>query len=170
MQEERKDNIENAEQLSQTPPTEQGAAAQEKDGSAVTADLGKFKSVDALLRAYNSLQAEFTRRSQRLKELEKDQAQNTPSLAEEPVPMPKKNASAPTSEPEKAPEAEQELYLRANASAVVKEKIIHDYLDELKKSAVPLMGNGVSVVSPAIKAKSFAEAGAMALGYFKNTH
>ena len=31
----------------------------------------KFKDVDALVRAYGSLQAEFTRRSQRLKELEK---------------------------------------------------------------------------------------------------
>ncbi|MBQ7323973.1 MAG: hypothetical protein IJW96_05355 [Clostridia bacterium] len=35
----------------------------------------KFKDVDALVRAYSSLQAEFTRRSQRLKELEK-QAEN----------------------------------------------------------------------------------------------
>lgn len=33
--------------------------------------LGKFKDVDALARAYSSLQAEFTRRSQRLKELER---------------------------------------------------------------------------------------------------
>lgn len=40
----------------------------DKDGSTV---LGKFKDVDALARAYSSLQAEFTRRSQKLKELEK---------------------------------------------------------------------------------------------------
>ena len=33
--------------------------------------LGKFKDVDALARAYEALQSEFTRRSQRLKELEK---------------------------------------------------------------------------------------------------
>ena len=33
--------------------------------------LGKFKDVNALMQAYNSLQAEFTRRSQRLKELER---------------------------------------------------------------------------------------------------
>ena len=39
-----------------------------EDGSAVPE---KFKDVDALARAYGSLQAEFTRRSQRLKELEK---------------------------------------------------------------------------------------------------
>lgn len=39
-----------------------------KDASAVP---DKFKDVDALARAYTALQAEFTRRSQRLKELEK---------------------------------------------------------------------------------------------------
>ncbi|MBR2903664.1 MAG: hypothetical protein IKC37_03360, partial [Clostridia bacterium] len=33
--------------------------------------LGKFKDVNALMQAYNSLQAEFTRRSQRLKLLER---------------------------------------------------------------------------------------------------
>lgn len=33
-------------------------------------NFGKFDSVDALLSAYNSLEAEFTRRSQRLRELE----------------------------------------------------------------------------------------------------
>ena len=41
---------------------------QEKEASTV---LGKFKDVDALARAYSALQAEFTRRSQRLKALEK---------------------------------------------------------------------------------------------------
>ena len=32
--------------------------------------LGKFKDVNALLNAYNSLQSEFTKRCQRIKELE----------------------------------------------------------------------------------------------------
>ena len=60
------------------PQTENGVDAVEcavqtentgaKEDSAV---LGKFKDVDALARAYSSLQSEFTRRSQRLKELEK---------------------------------------------------------------------------------------------------
>lgn len=49
----------------------QGANAQEQAvGTAEVQRLGKFKTVDALLDAYNSLEAEFTRRSQRLKELE----------------------------------------------------------------------------------------------------
>ncbi len=42
----------------------------EKAEERVSTDLGKFRSVDALLRAYEALEAEFTRRSQRLKELE----------------------------------------------------------------------------------------------------
>lgn len=49
-------------------PTEEFAEAKEKEALTV---LGKFKDVSALVRAYESLQAEFTRRSQRLRELEK---------------------------------------------------------------------------------------------------
>ena len=49
--------------------TQESAVAQgREDASAV---LGKFKDVNALARAYGALEAEFTRRSQRLKELEK---------------------------------------------------------------------------------------------------
>ena len=48
------------------------SGAEEKSGPEnASAVLGKFKDVNALARAYESLQAEFTRRSQRLKELEK---------------------------------------------------------------------------------------------------
>ena len=45
----------------------------------VSTDLGKFRSVDALLRAYEALESEFTRRSQRLKELERE-ADNSSAL------------------------------------------------------------------------------------------
>ena len=53
----------------------QAGQDQQKMSSApekVSADLGKFRSVDALLRAYEALESEFTRRSQRLKELERE--------------------------------------------------------------------------------------------------
>ena len=46
-----------------------GAVAQGKED--VSAVLGKFKDVNALASAYSALEAEFTRRSQRLKELER---------------------------------------------------------------------------------------------------
>ena len=41
-------------------------------------DFGKFKTAKALLDAYNSLQAEFTRKCQRVSELEKDKTQEEP--------------------------------------------------------------------------------------------
>lgn len=49
--------------------TEQAQTAEAEEGRGAT-DLGKFKDVDALMKAYNALQAEFTRRSQRLRALE----------------------------------------------------------------------------------------------------
>ena len=61
------------------PDTANTAEAEEEK---VAADLGKFKDVKALLDAYTSLEAEFTRRSQRLKELEgKSKAQPTADAA-----------------------------------------------------------------------------------------
>ena len=54
--------------------TEQSAinpAAETNPGDKVKTDsFGKFSSGEELLKAYNSLEQEFTRRSQRLKELE----------------------------------------------------------------------------------------------------
>lgn len=53
-------------------PEEQASAARAtgEAQSTAQANLGKFKSVDALMRAYKELEAEFTRRSQKLKALE----------------------------------------------------------------------------------------------------
>ena len=52
-----------------TTPAEGVAEAKVEEASTV---LGKFKDVSALERAYEHLQAEFTRRSQKLRELEKE--------------------------------------------------------------------------------------------------
>lgn len=52
-----------------TTPAEGVAEAKREEASTV---LGKFKDVSALERAYESLQAEFTRRSQKLRELERE--------------------------------------------------------------------------------------------------
>lgn len=56
-----------AEQGNKGEATAARALVEQQEGSAA---LGKFKDVDALMQAYKSLQAEFTRRSQRLKRLE----------------------------------------------------------------------------------------------------
>ena len=63
----------------------QSAEAQETKGTAETPLLGKFKSVDALLDAYNSLEAEFTRRSQRLRELEGRSANGESGAGQKPA-------------------------------------------------------------------------------------
>ena len=64
--------------------TEGGAWAQEGllEGEEASTALKKFKDVNALLKAYESLQSEFTRRSQRLKELER-QADNHGQVCDE---------------------------------------------------------------------------------------
>ena len=61
----------------ETIATEQGSVIQDADGvkreNRGSTDLGKFKDVNALMQAYTALQAEFTRRSQRLKRYEKEE-------------------------------------------------------------------------------------------------
>ena len=60
----------------QNEKTEQVAVSQKNDAELGAEEMGsavfkKFKDVNALARAYGALEAEFTRRSQRLKELER---------------------------------------------------------------------------------------------------
>lgn len=72
------------EEIREQPETEdqaQGTAVQNEmgeDDSSKQGSLGKFKDAQSLYSAYNNLQAEFTRRCQRLSELEK-----TAKVAEE---------------------------------------------------------------------------------------
>ena len=48
---------------------------------------GKFKDVDSLLTAYNNLQAEFTRKCQKLSELEKNDKENLEKIELEKMPI-----------------------------------------------------------------------------------
>ncbi len=61
----------------ETIATEQGSEIDSAEGAkkemSSSTDLGKFKDVNALMQAYTALQAEFTRRSQRLKRYEKEE-------------------------------------------------------------------------------------------------
>ncbi len=121
------------------------ALAQKED------ELGKFKSVSALKHAYEQLEAEFTRRSQRLKALEEN-------LTEE-----KNEENSSSSEEVRA----EELYRAVNENEGVRARVVSDYLASLK--GVPLMaGGGVGVTAPKTRAKSIAAAGELALGYFRN--
>ena len=110
-------------------------------------DLGKFKDVTALLRAYGELEAEFTRRSQKLKALEE--------------------AAASKQQAEHGAVREDELYRMVNENEGVRARVLSDYFSSLK--GVPLLTNsGVSVTAPKNTPKSIAEAGGMALSYFRD--
>ena len=101
----------------------------EKNGEGFSADgsIGKFKNTESLLNAYNNLQAEFTRKCQKLSELE--------SLAE-------KTASSNTS---------AEEYIKENPQMV--EKILTHYLEEVKNMQSPKIissagGGGIPLSAP----------------------
>ncbi len=113
-----------------------------------TPDLGKFKSVDALARAYSELEAEFTRRSQRLKALEEQLA----------APCERDAAGG-------APCSEEELLRAVNENEGVRARVLSDYLASLK--GVPLMAGGGAVPAPPHRPKSIEEAGKLALGYLR---
>lgn len=127
----------------------------EAENSLAATELGKFKSVDALMSAYLNLEAEFTRRSQRLKELEQEnKAQNMPE----------------TGAPSRGSEIDgEELLKAALASDSVKQAVLGEYLKTLAANkAVPLIVGGVSPAAPKNAPKSVKEAGALAERFLKN--
>ena len=129
----------------QTETTAQSAEAQENIGEiSGEVSLGKFKDTAALLSAYNSLQAEFTKRCQRIKELERD---------------------ARSSDKVVAPDNESELKQNANITEEDKENVLKEYLQGVlsrKQKAVLLDGAGIGVKTPINRPKTIGQAGALA--------
>ena len=111
-------------------------------------DTGKFKSVEALMSAYLALEAEFTRRSQRLKELEESK-------------------TAEASSPECLDG--DKLIAAAMASNAVKDAVVGEYLKTVSSGkSVPLVVGGVPCTAPPTSPKSVREAGALAKQFLKN--
>ncbi|MDY6367651.1 MAG: hypothetical protein SPL13_03935 [Clostridia bacterium] len=126
----------------------QGAEAQNESGTESEISLGKFKDVKSLLQAYNSLESEFTKRCQRIKELE---------------------GAAASVKTEVSEQSAGEL----KGTSDEKEEILKDYLKGILKSrqsAVLLGEAGVGVKAPADKPKTIAEAGMLAKEIFKKTN
>ncbi len=147
--EERKENMDAAQEAAH------GAEAHTEEGAAA-ARLGKFKSVDALLNAYNSLEAEFTRRSQRLRELEA-RAQNNGNAGsgDNAAPPAPRESSAPGTVPERAG--------GADVPDDVKRSVIEEYLASVSAGAPLVMaGGGTHVSAPERRARTMEEAGALA--------
>ena len=114
--------------------------------TAASVSLGKFKDVNALLNAYNSLQSEFTKRCQRIKELEAEKSAAV-------------DKSIPT---EKSDETENRV---SGITEKDKEDFLKGYLKEImgaRSKAIVMDGFGAGVKTPVSKPKTVEEAGALA--------
>ena len=123
----------------QTLTETQTATAEEiKGGKKEEVSLGKFKDVGALISAYNSLQSEFTKRCQKIKELESKLDDKT---EEKIVPSTTQTDDAK------------------------KEQVLKEYLLDIlgkQPSAVIMDGAGVSVKAPINRPTTILEAGNLA--------
>ncbi len=133
---------------------------------------GKFKTVDALLHAYGELEAEFTRRSQRLKALEGQahgEAAEVPAPKAEEVSAPKaEEVSAPKAETVPAGQAAETQAEHGARRAFTEEELSAAVSEYFSQHRVPLMGaGGTGVIAPHQRPASIAEAGCLALGYLK---
>ena len=132
----------------------------EKPAEAAAPNLGKFQNVDALMRAYQELEAEFTRRSQRLKALEAAALSAADGKTD-------KNADGTAAEDAQTENADDALLRAVRGNEGVRTRIVGEYLASL--SGVPLLaGSGAGVTAPAERATTLRQAGALALGYLKH--
>ena len=112
--------------------------------------LGKFKDVGALLNAYNSLQSEFTKRCQKIKELES-------KVSDDKTVVPSHQESVPTNQ--------------VDTTLEDKEKFLKEYLLDVlgkKPSAIIMDGSGVGVKTPVNRPTTIEEAGKLAKKLLNN--
>ena len=135
----------------QTEVKSQPAEAETSTGERVAeVSLGKFKDVNALLSAYNSLESEFTKRCQRIKELECA-------------------LSAVDKESPNAEETAKKENQTDDITGEKKEEILKEYLTGIlgrKQKAIVLDGAGVGVKTPVHRPKTIRQAGELAKEIF----
>ena len=129
--------------------TAETAEAERADAATVPE---KFGDVRTLVKAYSELEAEFTRRSQRLKELEHgNKAETEPDGAEA------------------SPSRQDELLKRALSDDKVRDAVIGEYLKGVAEGkGVTLLSGGGGVSAPRAVPKSVKEAGKLASEFLKN--
>ncbi len=126
------------------------ASVAEAAEEGVAAGLGKFKDVQALQEAYAALEAEFTRRSQRLKELEANKEQTAPVQAANATTVPSQQAETAVTEE-------------------MKNSIIEEYLNGVcNNRGVPFVTGGGAVTAARRTTSTLREAGALAKNLFEN--
>lgn len=127
--------------------------AEAENDSTVAAGLKKFKNVQALADAYAALEAEFTRRSQKLKELEGEA---------------NKELSAPVTE-ENAEPAPSQTRPTQNLTDEMKNAVIREYLTGIYTNrGVPIIAGGGAVTAARRTPSTLKEAGALAKNFFDN--
>lgn len=157
-----------------TLPSAQAAEADKENGASEGENIGTFKTVGDLYRAYERLQAEFTRRSQRLKTLEegfaaakaRESATNAAAKGENTNPSANAAADNLTGQEqtrEEATTAKNNPDGDFLQSAAQTERVKN--LLENKASATFCKGAAVSV--PPYKPRTLAEAGELAKQYLK---
>ena len=124
------------------------------------AGLGKFKDVEALMQAYTALEAEFTRRSKRLKELEKSSKEQVAPPAEA------GNGGAPSAQVSSLPfisEREKPL------SEIEKKAVIEEYLSSVCAGrSVPIVTGGSGVQAEKRVPRNVREAGILAKKFIES--
>lgn len=162
---------------SQTVETEKNIGDEE-----VSINLGKFSSVKELLDAYNSLQSEFTRRSQKLKELVREvnelkQEQNLNSFNTTSLEGNKSTNVDLKNEPlQPTANCDGESQMRSGARVALDSDLKSSEFgavlecekksDSLTPRVKLLSGNGQASITPPLKPQSLADAGKIARQIF----
>lgn len=128
----------------------------------------KFRSVAALVQAYEALEAEFTRRSQRLRALEQaKKAAPLQGTAEE-RPSPGKQGNGAESGAEKTC-SDTVMNVPGAEEGAEKLRPLPGEQSCEYSFRVPLMTHkGAGVAAPAVRPNNFEEAGRLALGYLRS--
>ena len=141
-----------------TPELQATADAAEAEKNGAAAELGKFKDVEALMQAYTALEAEFTRRSQRLKELEKTNKEAALSAGAG-------NGVTPSDKADGLPQAAEV----ASISDEVKKAVIEEYLCGVSAHrSVPMVLGGSVVQAQRRVPQNVREAGTLARNFLNN--
>lgn len=128
------------------------SAEMDKGEKQTEVSLGKFKDAKSLLEAYNSLQSEFTKRCQRIKELE---GALKPDDKDK---VPAENLTAVQNAKQQLTEQEKQEVLKEYLQGVL----------DKKQKAVLLDGVGLGVKTPVQKPKTISQAGMLAKNIFEN--
>lgn len=137
-----------------TPKTHTVATEDGKGEDKGAVSLGKFKDASALLTAYNALQSEFTKRCQKIKQLESQLETNKQAENSEEVTLKQEEIKEP---------------IKMQEAQLSKEDALKDYLLEVigkKPKAIVMDGAGASVKTPVYRPTTIEEAGKLAKNIF----